>query len=427
MSLIEQGAGYKKLITQSDKAIIYPNKIISVVLILLLIMTSSNAFLQYYRDGLIAFTTFFVVALLVHYHRGVRPLFLLYLLFFAFWILYIAWFWKFANFNTIIGFYCRIIISFGTIVLLGKYFFPTLVNVVYGLSAVSLCFFITGLTAPFLLDTLQGFLQLFPTLFVIDHDVNIGWGRLNCLIYTFSMNRLNQNHGFMWEPTAFAAVLLLTMMIHLSLSKMTFDRKFWLLVLAFISTLSTTGFVAGLFVVCFILLNKNAKTKMGIFLLMVPLIVFLVNLDFISGKINHELSRGDSMAGAHAGADNLGNSRLSSFLWDMKDFSTAPYFGIGIFEEVRYNGFQKAISVNGVSDTLVRFGLIGSILFLLVYTLSFFRFLKEQGYQGTWLFILLLLTLSWSERLTLLPLFMVFQFYIFTPYLEDSNESESTT
>jgi len=145
-------------------------------------------------------------------------------------------------------------------------------------------------------------------------------------------------------------------------------------------------------------------------------------MDFISGKIERELKRGDDISQVNTDLTQMGNSRLSSFFWDMRDFNEHPILGLGIFEETRYNGFQKLGSVNGLSDTVARFGVIGTTIFLLSYYFSFRRLAEEEEWRGSWLFFIMLLFFLWSERLTILPLFMAFQYYIYTQPEDEASE-----
>ena len=388
-----------------------PGKLLSVVLIFVLIITSSNAFMENYQDEILAASTVFVFLWILHYRRSISLFFIAYIAFFAIWIIYQSWAWNTLNINTIIGFFCRIFVGFGVMLLLGRRFFPVFVDVVYVLACISLPFYVIGLLFPSVLAVLQGILQSAPDLFIIDNGKYSGWLRANFLVYTFSMERLSQNHGFMWEPTAFAAVLLLAIMIHLTIYDMKPDKKVWWMGVAFLTTLSTTGVIACAVVVLYWMLHAHLRTRVFIFMILLPLVLFVGSLDFVSGKIIREFNRGSDISQVNTELTTMGNSRLSSFIWDMKDFFEKPILGIGIYEETRYLGFQKLKSVNGVSDTLVRFGIIGTLVIALCYLFSFRKLTSEHQTSGSWLFLLLLLLFSWSERLTQLTLFLSFQFY----------------
>lgn len=413
MSLVKNHNPSKSFVFDALYPKLYPSSFTSAFLILILIITSSNVFINHYHDEILALSTVLVIAFMVHFRRGVSPLLLGLLLFFALWLMYISWYWSYFNINTMIGFLCRIIIAAGVVSVLGKRFFSSFVDVVYILACISLPFYLIGLVLPSILEGILSLLQAAPNFFIIDQGEYTGWLRANFLVYTFSMERLGQNHGFMWEPTAFAAVLLLTMLLHLTITGFKFDMRFWLLTLTFITTVSTTGFIAMSLVVVYIFLNKESQSKILVMLLAVPFIIIVYNLDFMSGKIQRELDRGGDISEVNMDLTSMGNSRLSSFIWDIKDFTTHPYFGLGIYEETRYKGFQLLGSVNGISDTLSRFGIFGTLLFMLGYYYSFKRFASEYKCRGSWLILALLLVFSWAERLTLLPLFMAFQFYVY--------------
>jgi len=416
MSLLYKNLEKKPIPLAKDDeySLSYPSKGVGYFLILLLIISSSHAFMEFYRDALIAFSALVIGVLLLHYRRKIPALMFLYIVFFVLWLLYMGWHWQFFNINTAIGFFCRIFIALGVMLLLHRRFFFAFIDVVYVLTCISLALFIIGLVFPVALEQLQAILSLAPNIFLVDQGDFVGWGRVNFLVYTFSLERLGQNHGFLWEPTAFAAILLLALMTNLLYNGIAFDQKSIVFLIGLLSTFSTTGAISIVCVAAFVMMNKKSNFKIGVFFFLIPVILFFLSQDFLWGKISREFERGDDISQVNTELTHMGNSRLSSFLWDMRDFKTAPFFGIGIFEETRYNGFQTLGSVNGLSDTLVRFGLLGTLVFLLSYHFSFTRMTTEQGLRGGWLFVLLLLILSWSERLTMLPLFMVFQFYVYT-------------
>jgi len=396
-------------------AIRSPSSAVSGFFIMMLLANSSQMFLAHYQDELLAVSAVIAMLAMHHYRKVPSPLFLIFVSSLLLWVVFIVVQYDVWNIKTFIGFLCRIFLAYAVVAILRDRFFPALLEVVYKLTIISLSLYFIGVLSPVVMQQLHSVLNLMPDLFIIDNGEYTGWIRANFLIYTFSVERLYQNHGFMWEPSAFAAILLLVMMIHLTLNKCRLDRKFKVFLVALVTTFSTTGWIAFVFVVLFILMNGKANYKVIVGLTFIAVAPFVFNLDMISGKIEKEFVHWDDISFANLELTMSGNSRLSSFIFDIRDFLEHPLLGIGIFEENRHLGHQVLGSVNGVGDTFSRFGLIISFLFLMNLALSFRRFAHDNRAWGYLLFILLFLTLSWAERLTNLPLFFAFQFYHFLP------------
>lgn len=388
-------------------------------LILLLIATSSQVFLIQFKDEVIIGVAAILALLMFFKKKFPSPKFVLMLGFLFAWLLLIYAQNDVWNTRTFVGFFLRLFIAYAVVALLRFNFYPAFVETVYKLSIFSLLMFLAGVVLPSSMQLLHNLLASISNVFIVDFGEYSGWLRANFLIYTFSVVRLEQNHGFMWEPTAFAAVVLLAMLVHLSLNQFKLDRKFMVLLVTLLSTFSTTAFIALPIIAVFYLMNsKNASQRvrqyrllLGVYALFI-LVLVLPQLDFVTDKVAGEFSK---MTDVTVATDYtmLGNTRLSSFIFDFMDWTDHPLLGLGIYEENRYQGRQEMGSVNGVGDTLVRFGLIVSLLFLYNLSSSFKLFCKENGVKGYGFFVLIILIFSWSERLTLLPLFLAFQFYVY--------------
>jgi len=399
-----------------------PSSRISSLLIILLIVNSSNVFLDHYADEFLAISAVLSVFLMYYYGRFPSGYFILFVVGFIFWTGYIVIQYDVWNYYTFIGFLTKLFLAYAVIAILREKFFSEFVNIVYKMTIAGLPLYIIGVIFPDIMYLFHKILNNLPDIFIIDHGVYLDWIRANILFYTFSIVRLGQNHGFMWEPTAFAAVLLFSIMIHLTLNKCQLDRKFIIFLLALLTTFSTTGYIAVVIIVLFILMNGKPDNKVLIGISFIVLAPFILNLDFISEKVENQFSRWDSLSNADADMSMMGNSRLSSFILDWRDFLDHPLLGLGMFEENRYLGNQFLGSVNGIGDTLSRFGLIISLLFLINFTFTFKRLANENHMRGYLLFILLFLILSWSERFMMLPLFFAFQVYYMQPRCRNQSE-----
>ncbi len=301
--------------------------------------------------------------------------------------------------------------------LLGDSLFTTFETITYKLTIVSLVLFPLGIILPSIFFALHDLLSAFPSIFQYDDHTWQGYVKDSLFIYGFKLGRLSQNHGFMWEPTAFASVLILAIIFRLSRNGYQFDRRIIVMFVGLVSTFSTTGYII-LFTIlpCLLFLNRTFS-KMTLFAIyMTPLLgILFFSQSFLYEKIANEFERGDIQYETSE-LSRSGNSRLSSFLIDMRDVADNPILGLGIFEEGRLLGHQTRTSVNDISDTIARFGLVGSLLIFALYAISLTRFYREQNAKGGILVFISFLLMCWSEEFLNLPLFMAFQFYCFTPY-----------
>jgi len=394
-----------------------PNSFGAYFLVLLLLMNSSQVFLANYQDELLAVSTVIAMLAMYLYRKIPSPRYLLFLFSLLLWVGYISIQYEVWNLNTAIGFFCRFFLAYAIVAVLRDKFLYVFVDVIYRLAIISLLFYFVGLVFPAVMQQLHLFFNLMPDFFIVDLGEYRGWITSNFLFYTFSVQRLEQNHGFMWEPTAFAVVVMLAMMLHLGMNKFKLDKRFSVLLTALITTFSTTGILAFSIVITFYLLNNNARYKKirsyyvplgGVFLIIFA--IFISQMEIFGGKVQSEIERWDEVA-IKTDLTMSGNSRLSSFIFDVSDWIDHPLLGIGIFEENRYRGVQQLGSVNGIGDTLVRFGAVFSLVFLFNFMRSFKLFCNTYRIKGFGLFVLLIMIFSWSERLTILPLFLAFQFY----------------
>lgn len=387
------------------------------VIILVLILNSSHIFLQGFQDAMLGVSA--VAMLLLAWYRKARftPSFLLVCAWLLVWIAWVGLIHDVWNVKTVAGFYCRVILGFCAAAILGIRLFVAFEALVYRLTLISLPLFLLGLLVPQVFELIHRLLSVAPAIFQVD----AGWwnrtSKDSLMVYTFWLDRMHQNHGFMWEPTAFASVLLPALVIRMAVNRFKIDRHVTVLLLGLMSTFSTTGFIAGmLYLPLYWWSNSKRNGKVLILVVASILLPVIAMQDFVADKVVAEFERGDQAlprVGGSAGTA-YGNSRLSSFIWDMRDFVHNPILGIGYFSENRYSGENPGNSVNDVSDTLVRFGLINTIMFLVMYCVSFIKFSRAYSARGWPVIILMLLTLCWSEGLVLLPLFLAFQFYSMT-------------
>ena len=240
-------------------------------------------------------------------------------------------------------------------------------------------------------------------------------------LYNFTIPR---NCGFAWEPGGFAVYLCLAIFINLFIPNADSKGKirFWVLFFALISTQSTTGFTIFTIIILFYYLNKK---RIIIFLLlpvMVTALILIFSLPFMSNKIVsvvNETSEIDLIVERSIGTETpIEPQRFASFMIAIKDFRNNPILGNGnITGESWTSKIGANVSaISGIGNLLSDFGIIGFLFFIIYSIKSSFFLSKYYDYKGKYLLFLIILLISISYGVILLPLGMSFwMFQLFIP------------
>jgi O-Antigen ligase len=233
------------------------------------------------------------------------------------------------------------------------------------------------------------------------------------LLYNFSIPR---NCGYAWEPGAFAVYLCLAVLINLFFIKNDAGRnkRLWVLLIALLSTQSTTGYLIFVVIVLYYLLNK----RLNIIILLLPFAVialaYVSSLPFMSKKVIElidETKQVDQLLEDTYGRETSSTpQRFTSFILTFKDFRNNPILGVGGHKEATYlyKVGSNISPISGIGNLLAQFGLVGFIFFTFWTIKSSFFFARHYGYSGRWLLALVVLFISVSYSMLLLALVMCF-------------------
>lgn len=185
-----------------------------------------------------------------------------------------------------------------------------------------------------------------------------GW---NIIIYHFSTNSPERNCGFMWEPGAFAFILVLAQIIRFSYNGYKFDKITLVYLITVITTFSTMGYFAYSLLV-YVYIIHNSKNRIFLFLLLPPFIYFIYEAymfyDFLGGKINIYL---DNLETYHFTDSIYGGilkfNRMGYFVYSMVETVKWP-LGYGVHTNIGFTG------VGTVSDVLLSWGILGLVFFI---------------------------------------------------------------
>ena len=244
-------------------------------------------------------------------------------------------------------------------------------------------------------------------------------------MFTIEKGAIYRNSGFAWEPKGFSNFLILAILVNTSLYSFKLNKKLVVFFVALLTTFSTVGYII-LFTAFIIYLSINKKISIKYIL---PLICFIIAIfvsssDFIYKKIYREVYTMNEQADMiydrrYFKSRSLG--RFGSLLIDYNDFLKHPILGYGIqrkdsgFKQLRtgskYND-TKLVRVNGFSDRLVSFGLIGMIFYLFAIYKSFVNYFKYYNTKGAIVALLMFLMIEFATTLTTDPFWMIF-FFLF--------------
>lgn len=306
------------------------------------------------------------------------------------------------------------LIAYFVLKMLGRSFFDNLSHIIYLLALISLPLFLIQQFYYEDLHTINNFLEANFNGFQFGGDYDS-----NSIIYSMKDNARTRNSGFMWEPGAFAAFLSIGILFNLLRTNMKLEYRTMIMVIAMVTTFSTMGYIALLFIYIFYI-GQSQKHKSILFLPLIVTAVFLVwRLDFMAEKIATEFNNIDNVSNIAFSSSLVKHERVSlgrmgSLILDFKDFLRYPVLGVGGEFEAKSRSFYTNFNrTNGWGNYLVTFGLIGVILFFYNMTKSFklifFQYSTKAYHAG----IIVILIITFSNHILTQPLFLGLQLYHF--------------
>jgi hypothetical protein len=301
----------------------------------------------------------------------------------------------FISITTTIGFLLKIILGYILIRFVGPRFRIVYFEVIYYLSVISLIGYMWnsfGFDIPNILND----------------------SKLKSIIFFTQQVDGSRNSGMFWEPGAFACYICLGLVLNLKnlivLSR-NHRKKIVFILLALITTFSTTGYIALFMIITFILFFKYRREIR--FIPMYIILFFMANYiyqtsSFLNEKINHQIEISQSTEIYEFSPD-----RFRSFIFDLKYISKHPLIGNGLNQKTRYKDHEWMQNQvlghgNGFSNFLACMGTL-SLLFL------FFLIFKFNKQYPTF-FIIMITVLLQGQQLLDYPLFLGLPFIFIYEY-----------
>jgi hypothetical protein len=309
--------------------------------------------------------------------------------------------------QTYLGYFVYIVGAFSTVKVAGKMLPKILVDLVYYAAFISLPLYIFQLIDPDKLFELNNLFGLSTR------------GNSNSIIFNFTFLHPTRNCGFMWEPGAFAGILIICIYINTIIIQnySVYSYRNIVLLSAILTTFSTLGYITLMFPLLSIMIHHKKYKYILPFIFALPI---LSNINFLlpklfneSNNVNNELYKTK-----HATEDSqVSVSRSASIAIDFSSFSERPILGYGIdfrttnAKQIFDEYDENVIRSSGIMNLLLRFGLIG--LFIYVYLIfRSFRFYATKS--SALIFSLLIVLVLFSNPIDNSP--FLFSLFFWMPF-----------
>lgn len=338
----------------------------------------------------------FISGIIFYYKKLKIDSVLIIFFFFLLLITFIQYFqFNFISYNTAFGTLVRFLLPYFLIKIIGKNYLKYYINILYFFAIISLLFYLPSILFP-------NFLKI-----LLDISSSTGIQKLevenNLIIYSARVvTRLGvlRNSGLFWEPGAYSGFLIIALLFNIVQSEKLWNWGNFIFIITIVSTFSTAGYIA-LFLTIFFYFATSLKRR-GVYYLLIPLFCFgawfaYFNTDFLGSRINSELTETDKNELEYTG-------RIGSGKKDLKDIVKYPFFGRGRNVATRFDNFnEKDIlefhRTNGVTDFVVKYGLLFSLFYLFNIYKSFNSFCYNYRFNKRFalLMLIVVLTIGFSQ------------------------------
>ena len=312
----------------------------------------------------------------------------------------------FLGFVSIAGafnFLAKFLSGYLIVKIVGNRFAETYLKVIYYLALISLVLYAYVMISGNI-----------PALFVIDKN------NYSVVFYNHnvSVDGLKRNSGMFWEPGAFQGYLNLVPLLFinrlLELWKK-YKKECIVLILALLTTGSTTGYIVFFMILFYQLTFKQKKVALGVLTSVVLMGSFMfayLKTDFLGRKINEQLENALKM---DVQAGEVSTSRFASAILDWHYIQKHPLLGNGLHAKTRWadHHFLGTERMTGYGNGFTWMTASMGIIFMFVY---FYILYKQLPFNklDKWWFVFSIILLLQGEQFLNYPLFFAL------PFIEDN-------
>jgi len=197
----------------------------------------------------------------------------------------------------------------------------------------------------------------------------------------------------MWEPGAFAMMIICAIAYHWSRTGFKLDRKFFIYFAAIITTFSTAGYFACfLLIYAFYVKKFSVPNVLGLFIVTYLFISYVYNLEFMSGKVDSYIAAiDDNRLYYNEYLHAIKVNRIQIIFYDLQRVLKYP-FGYGA------NYKSDIIAVNGLSSLLVTWG-IPVFIFMMILLKKYINLIsiKPISQRTKYVVLIAILTMFFSN------------------------------
>ena len=144
------------------------------------------------------------------------------------------------------------------------------------------------------------------------------------------------------------------------------------------------------------------------------------NLSFLGDKISQQYEGVEHIMKvniAKKSGDSKSFGRIGSAIMDIEDLMQSPFFGVGGNDNlIRYslddkNNFYFVNRTNGLTEFLLKFGIVGTLFFMFFLFKSFRIIIKQNRSKGTWFIFICFILSMFSNPILFTPFSILFVVY----------------
>lgn len=246
---------------------------------------------------------------------------------------------------------------------------------------------------------------------------NLTGSYTNILIFTFTKDFHDlSNSGFVWEPGSYGCFLVITLMFHFFLNKFRFDRTAIILIIASITTFSTTDYISLLLLLFLAYRVRVPKFNIWLLALIVGVVVVIFTVPILGQKIwdTYQEDMGDLNhlkileRFYHHYRMEIPLNRFASMVYIYHTFGWSLILGVSNKYSLIFIKTYNVNVSNGIFDFLAKFGLVSLVFLLYKYGKICVRYVLKS--EQVIYCILILLMLGFGEPIMILPIVVNFIF-----------------
>ncbi len=232
-----------------------------------------------------------------------------------------------------------------------------------------------------------------------------------------------RNCGFMWEPGAYGAMLIIAFVIYLYFNKFKFNTKVFVYLVLILSTYSTTAYLNLILIPFFYLFNSKVSNKIIVGSIILIFTIIFLNLSTVTlfDKINFQFLNLDANLELLDYKEEIVSlDRFASLIYLLPKIQDNYLIGTGwSFVNDTFNSKTVSLS-NGLAYYFVMFGFVGFIFFINNLYKTGLIFFKGN-IKLSILFIIIIVNIGFSNPVLLLPFFISLQLFCYVDFKNKFN------